>query len=150
MSVRIIRKIKNYLLLSKLTPQERRDFETLRQAIIHNTDKITKITNAPSTIASPHQTYILESDIKLFITYHITTTFTSPFQYPQSIPVKHHSLNAYVAWSDGGFTDLSATKRAYLLLKTIRRKAKKHGTHKYGNPVNYEQEFIAKHNTHVR
>lgn len=150
MSVRIIRKIKNYLLLSKLTPQERRDFETLRQAIIHNTDKITKITNAPYTIASPHQTYILESDIKLFITYHITTTFTSPFQYPPCIPVKHHSLNAYVAWSDGGFTDLSATKRAYLLLKTIRRKAKKHGTQKYGNPVNYEQEFIAKHNTHVR
>lgn len=151
MSASIMYKIANYLRLPKLTPQERADFETLRQAIIRNPDKLSEICRPPYTVVGiPQQTYMLESDIKLFINYYIRPTTTPSYIYPPNIPVKNHFLSAYVAWPDGGFTDLSATKRAYLLLKTIQHATKKHCMQKYGSPANYEREFIAKYGAHAR
>lgn len=153
MSASITQRIKNYLRLSKLTPQERDDFETIRQAIKHNPEKVSKLQS--SALPDYYQTctqyaYVLESDIKLLINYYMETSCTPSYIYPGSIPVKNHQLYAYVAWNDGTFTDLSGTKRAYLLLKTIRRQAAKCGLTKYCNPGDYTKEFIARHGARAR
>lgn len=127
MSIRIIRKIKNYLMLYKLTPQERATFELIRQEIIKKPSNLTQIKEKPNIAFGNYYdcAYTLESSIKLVLAK-ASSILSTQLPFGPNANMNITSYEAYILIPNGtSIIDLSNTKRAKILFNTIKNTIRK-------------------------
>lgn len=151
MATNIVRKIKNYLLLPKLTTAERDTYEQIRQEICTFPQSLSQITEKINPLGNDYDVaYCLDSNIKLIVAQYsnvkeVQLPFKPFFAYPTFVRYECH-----VTMPNGQYIDLVNTKRAKLLLNQARKKGKIHNnkidTNSYHGISDYIEIFREKHN----